>query len=54
MGIGGYADGDTLTGIEIVRGSNSYSDVLTADNSGMTFYGNGGADTLTGGTGVDG
>jgi Ca2+-binding RTX toxin-like protein len=49
---GGDAAGDVLSQFEIVIGSN-YSDILTADNSGMTLSGLNGNDTITGGTGGD-
>ncbi|MEL6476244.1 MAG: Hint domain-containing protein [Pseudomonadota bacterium] len=50
---GGHAEGDTLTGFEQVDGSNDHGDTLIADNSGMSFYGHGGDDTLIGGDGID-
>ena len=64
MGIaeGGHAEGDTLAGIESVRGSH-HADVLVARNDdpatqegvpeGSTLYGQRGNDSLTGGDGQD-
>ena len=61
---GGHAEGDTLTGIESVRGSD-YADVLVARNDdpatpgrgpseeGSTLYGQRGDDSLSGGDGRD-
>ena len=59
---GGHADGDTLTGIESVRGSD-HADTLVARNDdpatrepppeGSTLYGQRGDDSLTGGDGLD-
>ena len=57
---GGHAEGDTLTGIESVRGSD-HADVLTARNgdssripvAGSTLWGNKGDDRLQGGMGND-
>ena len=57
---GGHAEGDTLTGIERVYGSN-HADMLTARNDdpateaseGSTLVGHSGDDTLLGGTGPD-
>ena len=52
-GQGGHAEGDTLTGIEEVVGSD-HDDVLTAHNEGGgSLQGRGGADRLTGGPGWD-
>lgn len=49
---GGQADGDVLTGIEIVIGS-AQADRMTAGTAGMTFVGGAGNDTLLGGAGND-
>ena len=49
---GGDADGDTLTNIQNVIGSN-YDDVLTGDDSDNVFIGGAGADTIDGGGGVN-
>ena len=50
---GGHAEGDTLTGIESVRGSD-HADVLVARNDdGSTLYGQSGDDSLSGGDGQD-
>ena len=62
---GGHAEGDTLTDIESIRGSD-HADVLVARNDdpstpgtspetqeGSTLYGQGGDDSLTGGDGRD-
>ncbi|MGO4727984.1 MULTISPECIES: calcium-binding protein [unclassified Inquilinus] len=51
-GVGGDAQGDTLSGIEQVLGS-AFNDVLTGDASANTLQGLGGDDTLTGGGGGD-
>ncbi|MGK9231823.1 hypothetical protein KXS07_09350 [Inquilinus limosus] len=51
-GTGGDAQGDTLTGIEQVFGSNA-ADVLTGDAGNNTLWGSGGNDVLTGGLGAD-
>jgi VCBS repeat-containing protein len=49
---GGYAQGDTLTGIEGVIGS-ARNDTLTASDTGSTLTGGAGNDTLTGGRADD-
>jgi Ca2+-binding RTX toxin-like protein len=52
LGTGGDAQGDTLTGIENVYGSNQ-NDVLTGDAGNNTLAGLGGDDVITGGVGAD-
>ena len=50
---GGHAEGDTLTGIESVRGSD-FADTLTArDDEGSNLWGDKGDDVLHGGPGTD-
>ncbi len=51
-GLGGDAQGDTLTGIEQVRGS-AYNDSLTGTAGNDSLYGGAGNDTLAGGAGAD-
>lgn len=51
-GAGGYAEGDTYSGIETVIGS-ALGDNLIAGNGKSTLYGGGGNDTLSGGNGAD-
>jgi VCBS repeat-containing protein len=51
-GLGGDAEGDTLSGIENAKGSTS-ADTLTGTGSTNTLIGNGGADTLNGMDGND-
>jgi Ca2+-binding RTX toxin-like protein len=51
-GLGGAAEGDTLTGIEIVIGS-SFGDFLAGDDGDNALFGNGGDDLLMGGGGAD-
>ena len=49
---GGYAEGDRLTSIEEIRGSD-YNDILTGDAHDNTLYGRDGDDILIGGAGND-
>ena len=49
---GGDAEGDSISGIERIFGSN-LADQLTGDDGDNLIEGNGGADTLEGGEGVD-
>lgn len=49
---GGDAQGDTLTGIEGIVGSNG-ADSLTGSTANDVFWGNAGADTISGGAGAD-
>jgi Ca2+-binding RTX toxin-like protein len=51
-GVGGHAQGDTLTSIENVTGS-SYDDSLTGNSGDNVFNGGSGDDTLYGGGGDD-
>jgi Ca2+-binding RTX toxin-like protein len=51
-GLGGDAQGDTLTGIENLIGS-AYKDILTGDSGNNILTGGAGADTLVGGLGED-
>ncbi len=51
-GVGGDAQGDTLTGIENVYATN-YADTLTGDGEVNYLYGFGGADAVSGGSGDD-
>jgi Ca2+-binding RTX toxin-like protein len=51
-GSGGYAEGDTLNGIENLTGS-WYNDVLIGDDGNNVLAGLGGNDTLKGGGGAD-
>ena len=51
-GQGGYAEGDTLTSIEQLHGSN-HADHLTGDDGDNRLYGRDGDDTLDGGAGDD-
>ncbi len=51
-GSGGFAEGDTLSGIEWVIGS-QFDDVVTGDASDNQIIGYAGADRLTGGAGTD-
>ena len=52
-GLGGHAEGDTLTGIEGVSGSYHHADHLIGDDGDNGLSGNGGNDTLDGGGGND-
>ena len=51
-GQGGHAEGDTLTGIENINGSD-HADHLTGDDGDNGLNGDGGNDTLEGGAGDD-
>jgi Ca2+-binding RTX toxin-like protein len=51
-GFGGWAQGNTLTGIENVIGSSS-GDILAGDTQANTLRGDGGNDVLAGGGGAD-
>ncbi|WP_425038084.1 calcium-binding protein [Primorskyibacter sp. S187A] len=51
-GSGGFAEGDVLTGIENVRGSN-FDDILIGNNNDNRLLGGSGADTLLGMDGDD-
>lgn len=50
---GGWAQGDVLSNIENVWGSNSYADAITGSGGSNVLYGFGGNDTLIGGAGND-
>lgn len=50
---GGHAEGDTLTGIESVRGSDFADTLIARDDEGSTLWGDKGDDVLHGGTGRD-
>ena len=52
-GQGGHAEGDTLTGIEAISGSDHHADHLIGDDKDNGLGGNGGNDTLDGGDGDD-
>ena len=52
IGLSGHAEGDRLTGIEIIEGS-PHADRLTGDDSANQLYGWDGDDTLEGGDGDD-
>ena len=49
---GGHAEGDTLSGIENLDGSN-HADQITGDDGANILRGLGGADTIEGGAGMD-
>ena len=49
---GGHAEGDVITDIENITGSN-YDDVLTGDDGANVLEGGAGADQLDGGAGID-
>jgi Ca2+-binding RTX toxin-like protein len=51
-GLGGHAEGDSLSGIERVFGS-TFDDVLTASDEGSDLYGGAGDDDIIGGAGDD-
>ena len=51
-GVGGHAEGDTLTGIERLFGS-KHDDSLIGDNGNNVLYGFGGNDLMNGGSGND-
>ncbi|GAO52969.1 alkaline phosphatase [Novosphingobium sp. MD-1] len=51
-GTGGYAQGDTLNGIELVNGS-AYGDTLTGSAGSDVIYGGAGNDVIYGGAGND-
>ncbi|MGB6230565.1 MAG: hypothetical protein WBF53_10610, partial [Litorimonas sp.] len=50
---GGYADGDTFTGINSVIGTNNFGDTITGDATNNTLWGHGGDDVINGGDGDD-
>jgi Ca2+-binding RTX toxin-like protein len=52
IGLGGDAQGDTLTGFENLRGT-AFADILAGDTGDNTLEGGAGADGLYGGAGVD-
>jgi Ca2+-binding RTX toxin-like protein len=49
---GGDAEGDSFSGIEIIRGT-AFDDIMTGDNAGNVFHGGAGADRLDGAGGDD-
>uniref|UniRef100_UPI0031E0FB9A calcium-binding protein n=1 Tax=Inquilinus sp. TaxID=1932117 RepID=UPI0031E0FB9A len=53
IGHGGDAEGDTLSGIEVVNGSFSFDDTLIGDGAANWLFGLGGNDRLDGGAGAD-
>jgi hypothetical protein len=50
--LGGYAQGDLISGVENVVGSD-FADMLIGDEGNNCIYGGGGADTMTGSEGSD-
>jgi Ca2+-binding RTX toxin-like protein len=50
--LGGYAQGDLISGVENVVGSD-FADMLIGNEGNNCIYGGGGADTMTGGGGSD-
>jgi Ca2+-binding RTX toxin-like protein len=51
-GVGGFAEGDLVSGVETVIGS-AFADRLVGDEAGNVLYGRDGADVLDGGAGTD-
>ncbi|MEL7465537.1 MAG: Hint domain-containing protein [Pseudomonadota bacterium] len=50
---GGDAQGDVLSGFELIEGSNVGGDTITADATDMRLFGHGGDDSLIGGSGAN-
>ena len=50
---GGDAQGDVLSNIENIEGSDGFNDTLTGDSGNNKLWGRGGADTINGGAGTD-